>query len=296
MYYIFYGFFYVVSLLPFSVLYGISNAIYFFVYYVFGYRKKIVMGNLAIAFPEKNTDQRIAISRQFYKNFIDTFIEMLKSLSMNDAEFDRRCTGNFEVINEVIARGKSINLIGGHMFNWEYANLVISRQINIAPIGVYGKVENRVFEKLLLNLRSRYGTILIATGDFKARIKEITSQQYCMYLLADQNPLPHNSIWINFFGKPVPFIRGAHQSAIKYNSAVIFINFKKIKRGYYSFESEVVTENPAEYTVPELIKKYRNFLQKIISNQPENYLWSHRRWKYDFNKNFEKYGGELISE
>ena len=182
------------------------------------------------------------------------------------------------------------------MFNWEYANLVISGQINIAPIGVYGKVENKIFEKLLLKLRSRYGTILLATVDFKARIRQITSRHYCMYLLANRNPLPHNSIWIIFFGKQVPFIQDAHKSAIKNNAAVIFINLKKIKRGYYSFVSEVVTENPAEYTVPELIKKYRNFLEKIIRNQPENYLWSHRRWKYDFKENFEKYGVELISE
>lgn len=296
MYYISYGFFYLISLLPFPVLYFFSSLIYVFVYYVFGYRKKIVMDNLAIAFPEKAMVERTAIARQFYKNFIDTFIEMLKALSLSDAAFDKRCTGNFEVINDVLAKGKSIHLVGGHMFNWEYANLVISRHITIAPVGVYGKVENKVFEKILLKLRSKYGTILIATKDFKDRIKEITKHQYCMYLLADQNPLPHNSIWMNFFGKPVPFIPGAHKSAIKNNAAIIFINFKKIKRGHYSFISEVVTENPADYTVVELIKKYRDFMEDIIRRQPENYLWTHRRWKYDYLENFEKYGGELIED
>ncbi len=296
MYYIIYGFFYLLSLLPFSVLYFFSNLIYVFVYYIFGYRKKVVMYNLTIAFPEKTSLERKTIAKQFYKNFIDTFIEMLKALSLSNAEFDKRCTGNFEVINEVLAKGKSIHLVGGHMFNWEYANLVISRHINIAPIGVYGKVENKFFEKILLKLRSKYGTILIATKDFRIRIKEITKHQYCMYLLADQNPLPHNSIWMNFFGKPVPFIPGAHKSAIKNNAVIIFINFKKVKRGQYSFISELVTETPANYTVVELIKKYRNFMEDIIQNQPASYLWTHRRWKYDYEENFEKYGGQLIAD
>jgi KDO2-lipid IV(A) lauroyltransferase len=296
MYYLIYGFFYVVSLLPFPVLYFISSIIYFFVYYVFGYRKEIVMGNIVIAFPEKSIAERAAIAKQFYKNFTDSFIEMLKAFSLSDAQFDKRCTGNFEVINEVLAKGKKIQLVGAHMFNWEYANLVISRHITIAPLGVYGTVENKLFERILLKLRSKYGTILVSTVDFKNRMQEITSKQYCMYLLADQNPLPHNSIWINFFGKPAPFIPGPYKAAIKNNAAIIFINFKKIKRGYYSFWSEVVIENPADYSVEELIKKYRDFIEDIIRRQPENYLWSHRRWKYDYKDFSEKYQAKLISD
>lgn len=296
MYYLLYGFLYLISLLPFPVMYFISNCIYGLIYYVFGYRKEIVMGNLAIAFPKKTQAERKKIAKQFYKNFIDTFIETIKVLSMSDAEFDKRCTGNFEVINELAAKGKNIQLLGGHMFNWEYANLALGRQINIPFICVYGEIENKTFNKLFLQLRSKYGTILVSTAAFKGRMKELTKQQYSMYLLADQNALPHNSYWINFFDKPAPFIPGPHKAAVKNNTAIIFINFKKIKRGYYSFTSEVVIENPAEYTPEQLIKKYRDFLEDIIRRQPANYLWSHRRWKYNYKDYFERYGSELIPD
>src|SRR5665647_1629827 len=104
MYYLLYGFLYLISLLPFPVMYFISNCIYGLIYYVFGYRKEIVMGNLSIAFPEKTQSERKKIAKQFYKNFIDTFIETIKVLSMSDAEFDKRCTGNFDLINELAAK------------------------------------------------------------------------------------------------------------------------------------------------------------------------------------------------
>src|SRR5438552_1474349 len=129
MYYLVYGFLYLVSLLPFSILYLLSDFVYILMYYVFGYRKTVVMGNLAIAFPEKSLTEREVIASAFYKNLVDTFIETIKLLSMSDAEFAKRCTGDFSLINDIAARGKSIQLMAGHQFNWEFANLVCSRNI-----------------------------------------------------------------------------------------------------------------------------------------------------------------------
>lgn len=266
-------------------------------YHIFGYRKEVVMGNLAIAFPDKTIAERKGIARQFYTNFTDTFIETLKALSMSDAEFDKRGNAiNFDAINQLIAEGKNTYLVGGHLFNWEYANLVLSRHIDIAPIGVYGKIENKAFERIVLKLRARFGTNLIATHDFKAQAAEITKTQYCMFLLADQNPLPHNSIWMNFFGKPAPFIPGPHKAAIKNNAAMVFINFVKVRRGYYDFCAETIINNAADYSVEELIKKYRDFIENIVRKQPASYLWSHRRWKYDFKDYHAKYGGEIVPD
>ena len=294
MYYIVYGFFYLVSLLPFPVMYFISSRIAFLMHRIFKYRKAVVMNNIAIAFPEKSLAERNAIVKQFYINFTDTFMEMVKALSMSDAEFDRRGHPvNFEAINKIINDGKNIYLVGGHLFNWEYANLVLSRHVDIAPIGVYGKIENKAFDKLFFKLRARFGTRLIESKDFKGLVGEITKNQYCMFLLADQNPSPHNAVWMNFFGKAAPFITGPHKAAIKNSAALVFINFIKIKRGHYSFNAEIIIDNAADYTVEELIKKYRDFIEGIVRRQPDNYLWSHRRWKYDF-KEFEKTGAVLV--
>lgn len=297
MYYILYGFLYTVSLLPFRVLYLISNCIAFCMNHVFGYRKEIVMGNLDIAFPEKTFLEKKEIARRFYINFTDTFIETLKALSMSDAEFDKRGKPvNFEAINKIIADGRNIYLVGAHIFNWEYANLVLSRHINIAPIGVYGKIENKAFDKIILKLRARFGTNLIATHAFKALMPELTKNQYCMFLLADQNPWPDNSIWINFFGKPAPFIPGPHKAAIKNNASMVFINFAKTRRGFYDFSAEIIIDNAADFSVEELIKKYKNFIEDIVRRQPASYLWSHRRWKYDFKEFQDKHGGEIVAD
>ncbi len=296
MYQIVYGIIYLLSLLPFSILYFISTCIYGLVYYVFGYRKKVVMSNLELAFPNKSLEERTIIARQFYKNFIDSFIETIKMFSISEAELNKRTIGNFEVINDLIAAGKSINLIGGHLFNWEYANLFISKNLTINVIGIYGKIENKVFNKIILKLRTRFGTNMVATLEFQKKMVQFMQKQYCIYLLADQNAQPHNSVWINFFNKPAPFIPGPFKSALKRNTTIVFLNHSKIKRGYYSFNVEVVVENTGQFTVQELTKKYRDFMEDSIRRQPENYLWSHRRWKYNFDEHFERHKGAMIAD
>ncbi len=265
-------------------------------YHVFGYRKAVVLGNLEIAFPFKTVTERKAIAKQFYLNFTDTFIETIKSISLSDAAFDKRCFGNFDIINELVAKDKNTYLVGAHVFNWEYANLVLSKQVTIAPIGVYATIENKIFERLILKIRSRFGTNLISARDFKLRREEISKNQYCMFLLADQNPHPSNSVWMNFFGRPAPFIPGPHKAAIKNKAAMIYINITKIKRGYYSFSTDIFVENAAIFTVEELIRKYRDFVEDMVRKQPENYLWSHRRWKYNFDEIQQKNGGVLVAD
>ena len=282
MYYIIYGSLYLVSLLPLPLLYLISDFIFFIIFYFVRYRREIVFSNLTIAFPEKSLEERKKIARHFYRNFVDTFIETIKLLSMSNQEFDKRCNGNFTAINQLGVNGKSIQLIGGHMFNWEFANLVFGKQLQIPFIGIYGEIKNSIFNRLFLKIRSKYGTQLISTRAFKASFESINRSQYSMYLLADQNPTPNNNYWMNFFSRPVPFITGPFKAAAKNNLAVVFINFRKIKRGYYTVNADIVIEHAGLFTPQELTKKYRDFLEKIIRHQPENYLWSHRRWRYDF--------------
>ena len=148
MYFIIYGFLYLVSLLPFTVLYFFSDGIYFILYYVFGYRKAIVMSNLKIAFPDKSEEERKKIAKQFYHNLTDTFMEIIKLISMSDKTFDKRCKGDFLIINDLIKKGKNIQLHAGHQFNWEFANLLFSRHIRIPFIGVVANVENKIFNRI----------------------------------------------------------------------------------------------------------------------------------------------------
>ncbi len=287
MYYIVYGLLYLFSLLPFFIIYALSDCIYFIVYHIAGYRKQIVFGNLRQAFPDKSEKEITAIAKKFYSSFIDNFLETVKSISMSDAEIDKRCTGNAALIDELTKKGRNIQLLGAHMFNWEYANFFLSRNIHIPFMSMYSKIENKIFDRLFLKLRSKYNTILIPTSSYNRRAMELMKKQYCMYLISDQTPgNPQNAFWLNFLNAPAPFINGPEKTAAKNNTAIIMINFKKIKRGHYYFDCEKLIENPAKFTPQELTIQYRNFVEDIIHRQPENYLWSHRRWKWNYTEEF----------
>ncbi|MEO6550915.1 MAG: lysophospholipid acyltransferase family protein [Ferruginibacter sp.] len=288
MYYLVYGSLYLISLLPLSILYLFSDLGYLLMFYVFGYRKKVVMDNLAIAFPEKNIAERKRIAADFYRNFVDTFIETIKLLSLSDAGFDKRCTGDFSLVNEIAASGKNIQFMGGHQFNWEFVNLKFGKEIQLPFIGVVANVENKIFNRIYFNFRARYGTILIPNTNFQRQMVELMQKQYSVCLLADQNTFPGKGYWLNFFGKPVPFIIGPHRAAVRNNVVLVYYTFKKVKRGHYHFEICETLENAKNYTPESLALRYRDHLENIIRDQPSNYLWSHRRWKHPYDETYSK--------
>ncbi|MEO6233504.1 MAG: lysophospholipid acyltransferase family protein [Ferruginibacter sp.] len=288
MYYIIYGFLYAISLLPFFILYRLSDFAYFLIYYVFGYRKKGVMENLEIAFPEKSYAEKKTIAKQFYKNFVDTFIETIKILSLSDKEFVKRCTGDFSAVDAVAATGKSIQFMCGHQFNWEYINLFLGRNMKIPFIGVVANIENKALNRIYNKLRGKYGTILIPNSSFKRQMVEWMKQQYSICLAADQNSAPERGAWMNFFGKRVPFIMGPHTSAARFQPVIIYFDFKKPKRGYYKFELLEIITNPEDYTSEQFLIKYRDHLENMIRKDPTNYLWTHRRWKHVYNESYSK--------
>lgn len=287
MYYIIYPLLYLLSLLPFFILYLISDSIAFLLYRVFKYRKDVVLKNLEIAFSEKTAEEREKIAKKFYQYFTDTFIETLKFLSISKKQLLKRCTGTFQLINEMIDKGYNINIMAGHQFNWEYANLLYSINLKIPFIAVYMPVANKAFNKIFLDLRSRYGSIMVSATDFKEKRNEVFKQQYILVLAADQNPGdPSFSYWINFFGRPTPFITGPERGAIKNNAAVVYVGFKKIKRGYYHFETTLLAENSTGTQTGELTRRYRDELERTIKEDPANYLWSHRRFRFEWKPEY----------
>lgn len=288
MYFIIYGFLYLISLLPFRVIYLISDGVYFFLYYVFGYRRKIVMANLRIAFPEKPEEELHKISKQFYHNLTDTFVEIIKLISMSDETFAKRCTGDFSAINELIKKGKNVQLHAGHQFNWEMGSLFMSKSITSIPsYAVYIPIKNSAMEKLFLKIRERYGTKFIKATEFKLKRDEIFGDRFAFFLGADQNPgNPATAYWQNYFSKSAPFIPGPEVGGIKNNTGIIFIRSRIIKRGHYAVECTVYTENAASTTHGEITRAFRDFLEKIIREQPDNYLWTHRRWKWDYKEEY----------
>lgn len=289
MYFIIYGFLYLLSLLPFWFLYALSDLLYVLMFYILGYRKKIVMENLATAFPEKTPVERLRIAKKFYHNLADNFIEVLKLLSISERNFFNRCRGNFEVVNEVAARGKNIQLHSGHQFNSEYGIWFYSKNSTLPIFGMYVKVTNKAINRLFLKIRGRYGTVMIEAAEFRNKIHSMYKNPYLFGWVADQNPSnPRNAYWLNFLNKVAPFVKTPERSAIKNNVAVVFARIKKIKRGYYYFENIVITENASELKAGELTRMYRDFLEESIREDPANYLWTHRRWKHAYKEEYKE--------
>jgi KDO2-lipid IV(A) lauroyltransferase len=265
------------------VLYGISDFIAFLLADVFKYRRAVVYGNLKIAFPEKTEAERKAIAKQFYKYFTDTFIESLKCVSISKKQLMKRSTVMVDELHEMIDKGYDIHVMAGHQFNWEYANLVYSIRLKIPFAGIYMPISNKVLDRIFIDIRKRYGTILISATDFKQQMPGVLSKQYVLAMAADQNPgNPSCAYWIKFFGRATPFVTGPEKGAIKKNVALAYVGFKKVKRGYYQFTTTFLATETNHTKPGELTCLYRDMLEKTIREDPANYLWSHRRFKFEW--------------
>lgn len=288
MYYLIYGFLKLLSLLPLRALYLLSDFVYFLIVYVFDYRKKVVMHNLQIAFPEKTEEERVRIMKDFYHNFCDTIVEIIKIFSWSNEELLKRMSGNFDQVNAWKDKGRNVQVIAGHYFNWELANLGVGERSTIPFLGVYKPLSNKILNRIFLDMRSRTGTILISATDFKNDVSEHLNKQYALILVGDQNPgNPENAYWLNFFTKAAPFVKGPAKGAIMKDTVVFYADFYKVKRGYYQFEVELITENPREYTEGALTKLLVKKVEASVKKRPANYLWTHRRWKHEWKDKYQ---------
>jgi KDO2-lipid IV(A) lauroyltransferase len=291
MYYVTFGLLWLFSRLPFPILYLISDGVYGLLFYVFRYRRDVVMNNLQIAFPEKTETERQNIAKQFYRNLSDAFMESLKFITIRKKQVLQRSSSDLELLNKLLVQGKNIHLMAGHQFNWEYGNYQLSMHLPVPFVGIYMPIQNKHLNRIFYNFRSRYGAVLISASEFKNKEHEVFSRQYTFGLAADQNPGdPSNGYWMNFFGRPVPFVTGPGKGAVKNNTAVVLVAFQKIKRGHYHFHPILIAENGSQYTPHQLTLLYKKVLEEVIRKDPANYLWSHRRWKYEWKPEY----GELL--
>jgi KDO2-lipid IV(A) lauroyltransferase len=284
-----YGLLYVVSLLPLRVLYIFADGVYFLVYHVFGYRKNVVRQNLQIAFPGRPGEERKKIEKQFYKNFIDNFIETLKLLSGGSKFADRHFQADGTLMNEEFAKGKKLQIYLGHNFNWELANIAVTPKTSYKILSVYLPVKSGVFEKVMHNIRSVSGNVLIPSTDMKNAMLPYRNSQFLLALIADQVPGDvSKAYWLNFFGKPTPFMRGPERGAVAGNYSVMFAQIYKVKRGYYKLACELCTSDASSLPNGEVTRRYVRFLERVITEHPEMWLWSHRRWKREWKPEYSR--------
>ncbi|MFN6375281.1 MAG: lysophospholipid acyltransferase family protein [Chitinophagia bacterium] len=278
---------YGISRIPLRGLHLLSDVIAFVVYHWIGYRKQVVLSNLAIAFPEKTPGERIAIAKAFYRNFTDAMLESIKLISADDKLIDSMFVISPEFVKVFQGTDKNIQIHAMHNFNWEIVNLGISKAMPRTFLGVYQPIINPFFEELFRKIRTRNGTVLIPANDFKNNFLPHQDKSYALALVADQNPgHPAKAWWLNFFGKAAPFVMGPEKAARKRDTAVVFGYFYPLKRGVYTFSAEHVTDDLSSMQPGDLTKKYIRFVEEKVRERPDNYLWSHRRWKHPFKEEY----------
>ncbi len=291
MYRIVYTIFYLLSLLPLRVLYVVTDVVFLLVYYVIGYRKKVVFYNLSIAFPKKSEAERKAIAKKFYRNFTDFFAETIKLFSAGDQFIGKHFTANYSEINDLLQQGKKCQVHLGHNFNWEWGYHSGVQKIKGSVLGVYMPLSNKTFEKIFVKLRSRFGGNLLPATNMRKAILPFRNQPYVLLLVADQSPHHHTKgSWVRFFNRPTSFYTAPENGARIAEMPVFFCHVTKIKRGSYQAHLMLATSNAALMEKGTLTKMYVEYLQEKMSASPDMWLWTHRRWKWEWK---EEYGPVL---
>ncbi len=272
-----------ISILPFRLLYIISDFFYFIIFYVIGYRKKVVLNNLQLAFPDKSTSELLTIRKKFYHHFVDIFMEMIKTFTISKKELDKRYTyKNIELIQELKKDGKSVILISAHYANWEWI-IGMNTFINYNATAVYTRVSNPYFNKKVIKTREKFGVKLVQSSKvIPLMLKNYQNNIQSIYgMLSDQSPqLRNNTYWSHFLGVKIPIHTGAELLAKKYNMNIVFLNTRKIKRGYYETTLSTITNDVNKHAAYELTELYLKKVEQQIKEQPEYYFWTHKRFKH----------------
>lgn len=272
------------SHLPLFLLYRISDFFYFLVYYVIGYRKKVVAENIKIAFPEKSVQEIKLIQKKFYKHFCDLIFEFFAVRTMSKEELMRRIEVDdqyIEMLRKYFDKGQSIILVVGHQGNWEWLLQRACITYDIPFDAVYQKLSSKKIDDFTIEVRSRFGGQPV---EMRNTYKEIINRKdkargFCM--VADQSPREHRcDYFVDFFNIQTPFYTGMASIAEMTDYPVVFAETKKVKRGYYKVDVKILSEPPYEKDDKSVVDRFAKALEDQIRNQPELWLWSHRRWKY----------------
>jgi len=281
LYYLTLPFLYLVSYLPFRVLYMLSDLLYVLIYKVFGYRKKVVTENLKNSFPEKPANEIEKIRSEFYRYLCDLSLETIKTLSISPSALKKHFkSGDMSAFEHYYKNNQSVVLVMGHLGSWEmggaYFSLLPIHQLYV----IYHPLANKHFDRLFYRMRTRSGTRLYAMkGTFKGMIKnrkDVTATAF----IADQTPSPDNAHWMTFLNQDTAVFKGTETIARKLDYPVIYLSVIREKRGQYKLNSELLVEHPQELSENEVTEMHTKRLEQDIINHPETWLWSHRRWKH----------------
>ena len=271
-----------ISYLPLSILYGVSDLLYFVIYYIARYRYQVIRNNLVNSFPHKSKSEIDGIIKQFYQNFCDYVVETLKSISISGEELQQRVEIiNSQLMENHLRKGTSVLALTSHQFNWEWLLLALGQQLSVPLSPVYKRLNNKYFDDLLLSIRSRFGCQPVEMQKTLSRILSERGVPTAYGFLADQTPLADADIyWSSFLGQEAAFFTGTERIARLTGYPVLFIGMKKIKRGHYVINFDKIAEPPYFKNDHTVLDRYISKIEQQIREKPAGWLWSHRRWKH----------------
>ncbi len=285
-YIIIYPLLWLISILPFRLLYAFSDFLYFFIYTVFGYRMNTVKKNLNLVFPDKTDEEKKKIIKVFYHHLCDMMVESIKSMTISEAEMKKRYTfKNLDVIYDLEKENRSIILMIAHYGSWEWI-FILQTYIKHKGYAVYKRLRNKYFDRLVKRIRAKYNSDLITTKEtiptfLRAKVND---ESVIGGFASDQSPKAKKALhWNEFMGIKVPMHTGAEMLAKKLDMAVVFFSVKKLKRGYYEATFKTLCTNPNEFENYEITDIFMKLVEKQIYEAPEYYLWTHKRWKHKDN-------------
>ncbi|HAW52629.1 MAG TPA: hypothetical protein DCX54_09935 [Flavobacteriales bacterium] len=271
------------SLVPFWLLYAISDFLAF-AFYRFGlYRKKMILTNLKLAFPEKSETEIKQICKDFYKNFSDILLEGIKGFSMTGDQIVKRYVIEKNlVIEKFQARKQSFIATTAHLANWEWGVSATGLYFDHRVLGVYKKLSHTEINNFVEKSRSLYNVTLSEMSDTaKLLSTKHNLDPFALVLIADQRPSnPRKAFWTHFLNRETAFFYGAEKFAFDYGYPVFFFEIIRVKRGHYRVKVDVLCEDPGELSKGDIILRYRDKLEDCIKKRPEQWLWSHNRWKH----------------
>ena len=274
------------ALLPMRLLYVLSDILYFLIYRVLKYRIWVVRRNLAASFPEKSEAERRRIEKGFYHHFADYIVETLKLAHISLEKLQQRAyVQNPEVVDRLMDQGHPCCiLLMGHFGNWEWYSGSTTRFQDARMYQIYRPLNNKAVDKLFIWLRTKFGSFVLSKYETGRKLIQLQRNKVhsVVIFLADQTPSRQNlHYWTNFLHQDTAILTGAERLARKLNIPVIFLDVQMLRRGYYTLELQLISDNPKETPENWITEEYARRMEKSILRHPEGWLWTHKRWKYN---------------
>lgn len=285
-----------ISRLSWAKLYKLSDISRFLIFDIGQYRKKVVLSNLRNSFPAYDEKTIHGIATKFYRNFTDIIFETIKLKSISREDLLARIDLDVSILDHYYQKNQNLVVVAGHLGNWEMLNLFGSVRLSHQMVVVYHELQNDTFENWFKNVRTRFGTEMVTMKEAISKAMQPRDRPFIFILINDQSPVPEKAFWTKFLNQDTGVFRGVELIARRLNSPVLYMAVLKneAKRGFYKGYFKLITESPKQAPNNSILQAQIGFLEQDIIQQPENWLWSHKRWKHKKPENLPQ--SQLLQE